>query len=443
MSIALTLKRCRQVAADLTTEEKKLRGEMADIFAAGRKAEGGKLTAEQATKKDEITVRLADIKAERESNAFELANAEEQLRLDGDRAITEPADDKIAADPKKGFRDSREFLVAVLNDGLGRARDNRLAHVRAPMRAAVGSDEHSVADNTHGGFLVPEGLMPGLLSRDIEGDPFANTTKVAMAVPTLQVSARTDSTHTTSVSGGLTVTRRPETVAGTSSRLTLEQITLNATELFGLSYASEKLLNYSPISIVSLLQAGFRDEFLAKGIDEKINGSGVGEPEGIMTSPALISVAKEGGQAADTITYNNILAMRARCWGYGNAVWVANHDALPTLAKMNFVVGTGGSAVFVPNTNPATLLGRPLFFAEYLKTVGDQGDILLVNPTQYLDATLEDIQSADSVHVRFETGERTFKFWLMNDGKCWWRAPLTPKNSTATLSPFVTLDARA
>jgi HK97 family phage major capsid protein len=225
--------------------------------------------------------------------------------------------------------------------------------------------------------------------------------------------------------------------------MSLEQFSLNATNLTGLNYTTEELLQYSPVSVAALIAAGFKDEFLVKGIDEKINGSGVGEPEGVMNSPAIISVAKEVGQAADTITYTNILAMRARCYGYGNAVWIANHDALPTLAKMSFVVGTGGSAVFVPNTNPATLLGRPLFFTEYAKTVGDTGDILLINPTQYLEGTLQPMQSAESVHVRFETHERTFKFWIANDGKSWWRAALTPKNSTATLSPFVKLDARA
>ena len=75
--------------------------------------------------------------------------------------------------------------------------------------------------------------------------------------------------------------------------------------------------------------------------------------------------------------------------------------------------------------------------------MGDTGDILLVNPTQYLDGLYQPLQSAESLHVRFDSHERAFKFWLRNDGKCWWRAALTPKNSASTLSPFVKLDARA
>lgn len=433
----LNLKSLRQRKADLVAAEKALRKEAASLFALET------LSPEQVTRQGEIAAQVEKNEAEQNRAEAAIKNAEALAKMDGDKAILSDVEDGAAKDPMKGFKGPRDFLVSVIEAERGIRSDKRLALVKAPVVATVGSDEQSVASNPHGGFLVPEGLLPGLYSRTVENDPFANTTKVPMAAPIIRLNARTDSTHTTSVSGGLTVTRRPETVAGTASRMQTEQVTLNATSLFGLAYATEELLNDSAISFAALLQAGFRDEFMVKGIDEKINGSGAGMPEGIMSSPALISVAKEAGQAADTITYNNILAMRARCWGYDNAVWVANHDALPTLAKMSFVVGVGGSAVFVPNTNPATLLGRPLYFSEYVATVGDTGDILLVNPTQYLEGTYQPLQSAESVHVRFVEHERAFKFWIRNDGKCWWRAALTPKNSTATLSPFVKLDARA
>jgi hypothetical protein len=53
------------------------------------------------------------------------------------------------------------------------------------------------------------------------------------------------------------------------------------------------------------------------------------------------------------------------------------------------------------------------------------------------------LQSAESLHVRFEYNERTFRFTMRNDGRCWWRSAITPKKSSTTLSPFVTLAARA
>jgi len=46
---------------------------------------------------------------------------------------------------------------------------------------------------------------------------------------------------------------------------------------------------------------------------------------------------------------------------------------------------------------------------------------------------------AESMNVRFVNHERAFKFWLRNAGAPWWRAALTPRESTTTLSPFVVL----
>lgn len=351
--------------------------------------------------------------------------------------------DAFLEDPKKGFKDHRDFLMTVMDAGrnYGITDDRRLKYL-----ATAGSDEQSSISDPYGGFLVPQGFSPDVMSVMSEADPIAPyTTKIPMTNAVVPINARVDKNHTTSVSGGLTVGRRAETQTGTSSRMQFEQVVLNAQSLFGIAYASEELLARSPISFVAVLEAGFRDEFPAKLIDERLNGTGTGMFEGVVNAPATVSVAKETGQAADTIVYENIVKMRARCWGYGQAIWLYNHDCLPQLMLMNQSVGTGGVVVWQPSAredHPDLLLGRPAFPTEYTQTVGDTGDIVLGNWSQYLEGTLQPMQSAESMHVRFENHERTFKFWLENDGRCWWRSALTPKRSTATLSPFVKLDAR-
>jgi HK97 family phage major capsid protein len=346
-------------------------------------------------------------------------------------------------DPKKGFKSHREFLCSVMSAGrnYGITDDKRLQYL-----ATAGSDEQSTQSDPYGGFLVPSGFSPNVMSVMAEADPIAGrVTQIPMENAVVPINARVDKNHSTSVSGGLTVGRRVETQAATASRMEFEQVILNAQSLFGLAFASEELLARSPVSFVAILEAGFRDEFPAKLINERLNGTGVGQFEGVVNSPCIVSVAKETGQAADTIVYENIVKMRARCWGYGNAIWLANHDTLPQLMLMNQSVGTGGVVVWQPSARegePELLLGRPIVFTEFTKTIGDTGDIVLCNWSQYLEGTLTPMQQAESMHVRFENHERTFKFWVENDGRCWWRSALTPKNSTATLSPFVKLDAR-
>jgi HK97 family phage major capsid protein len=348
-------------------------------------------------------------------------------------------------DPRRGFRNHREFLTAVMDVGIGRGMDQRLSPLR---QAAAGSDEGRGISDPAGGFLIPEAFSPNLLQIMPEADPMAGlTTDVPMQMPIVNMPARVDKDHRTSVSGGFTVTRRPETVPGTASQATFERVKLVANELFGLSYVTEELLTDSPLSFIAIISQGFSQQFTYQLINERINGTGIGEYEGVLNAPCLVSVPKETGQAGATLTWENIGKMRSRCWGYGNAVWLANHDTLPQFLLLNQSVGTGGSAmIWQPSARegePDRLLGRPLIFTEYCATLGTVGDLILSNWREYLEGTYQPMQSAESIHVRFVNHERAFKFWLRNAGAPWWKTALTPKNSTSTLSPFVVLATRA
>jgi hypothetical protein len=86
--------------------------------------------------------------------------------------------------------------------------------------------------------------------------------------------------------------------------------------------------------------------------------------------------------------------------------------------------------------------GRPLFFTEFAKTLGTEGDLMLIVPSEYLEGTYQTEQYAESIHVRFAAAERGFRFYRRNDGQWWWRSALTPKNGS-TLSPVVTLATRS
>ena len=354
----------------------------------------------------------------------------------------EVKDPEWTKDPMKGFEKPRDFFAAVTEaTENGRIEDERLRYM-----AAAGTDEQQVASDPYGGFFVPEGMSPNLLQVAGEDDPFAGaTTPIPMESPTVKINARVDKDHTSSVSGGLTVSRRAETVSASSSRIKTEQVELKANSQFGLAYASEELLRDSPRSIAALLEAGFRDEFRSEHVKELLRGTGVGEPEGIQNNPALITVSKENSQSADTIVGNNLIKMRARAWRYSRMIWLANHDTLPQLMQAHLAGTNGDVFLFQPGRgtdSPDMLLGRPIFFTEYAETLGDKNDIMLVDPSQILEGTYQPMQSAESIHVRFERHEQTYKFWMRNDARGWWRAALTPNKSSNTLSPFVTLAAR-
>jgi HK97 family phage major capsid protein len=350
--------------------------------------------------------------------------------------------DNVEDDPKRGFKDHRDFLGAVMAAGRNPLRiDGRLRR----LQAAQGSDEQGVYSDPHGGFFVPHAIAPGILSIAPEDDPLLPlVTPVPMQAPTVSYNARVDKNHSTSVSGGFVVTRRPETVDGTPSRAQFEQITLTANEEFGLAIATERILTDSPQSFVAIIQAGFRDEFAANGMNERINGLGTGERQGYMKTGAKIAVPKQGGQSAATIVKENIDKMAARSWRYSRAVWIANHNTRPQLKSLVQVVGTGGNAVsYFTNEGGRELLdGRPIYFTEFAPSIGTEGDIALLVPSEYLEGTYQTEQYAESMHVRFAAAERMFRFYRRNDGQWWWKTALTPKNGD-TLSPVVTLATRA
>ena len=91
-----------------------------------------------------------------------------------------------------------------------------------------------------------------------------------------------------------------------------------------------------------------------------------------------------------------------------------------------------------------TLFGRPVIPIEQCQTLGDKGDIILADMSQYILADKGGVQSASSIHVRFVNDESVFRFVYRVAGQPIWHSALTPFTGAAnTLSPFVTLNARA
>jgi HK97 family phage major capsid protein len=216
--------------------------------------------------------------------------------------------------------------------------------------------------------------------------------------------------------------------------------------LMGLDYASGEIAMDTPQAFITILEAAFRDEYAAKGLVERLFGLGGGEPLGVMNSPCLITIAKESGQATATIQTENIDKISQRVWRYSSrAVWLANDDCLLPLQGLTRSVGVGGTTsnyLTYDGDGQARLNGRPLFFSEFCSALGTAGDILCGVFDQYLFGTYQPFASAESIHVRWDVHENTFKFWTRTDGTPWWKSVLTPRNSAITRSPFVCLASR-
>ena len=347
---------------------------------------------------------------------------------------------------REQFASPGEFYQAVMRAGMpGGSVDPRLS-----TRAASGLSESIPSD---GGFLV-ESTMSNEILKNVwaSGMILPRVSKATlggnatgMKFNGLDETSRVDGSR----AGGIRAYWAAEAAEKTASKPKFRQIQLTLNKLIGLCYATDELLQDAN-ALAQTINEGFRDEFEFKITDAIINGSGAGQPLGILNSGCMVSVGKEAGQAADSITFGNINSMWSRLMAASrpNSIWVINQDCEPQLHTMSIAVGTGGVPVYMPaggaSASPySTLFGRPVVPIEHCPTVGDTGDIMLCDFSKYKAIDKGGIQSDVSIHVQFIYDESVFRFVYRFDGQPVLSTAITPYKGTNTLSHYVKLDARA
>lgn len=300
-----------------------------------------------------------------------------------------------------------------------------------------------------GGFLIPEALRAELLSLSLEkGVTRGLATIFPMETLTLKIPMVDETSHASSVFGGVTAYWTEEAASMTESQATFGAVKLEA----------DKLTIYSEFPNELAMDASAFGAFLNQRLPEAlawfeddafINGTGVGEPLGWLNADAAVSVTKETGQAAATIVWENIVKMYSRMLptSHGNAVWIASHDTFPELATMALSVGTGGSAIWLNNGvagPPMTILGRPVYFTEKTSVLGTAGDINFVDLSYYVIGDRQSMQVDTSAHYKFQNDKTALRLIQRVTGRPWIQSALTPRNgSSSTLSPFVKTATRA
>ena len=304
-----------------------------------------------------------------------------------------------------------------------------------------------------GGFLVPtefkNTLMRNILEKSII---LPRTTQIPMATSSIELPIVQETTHSGSVYGGIIVYKPAEAGTKTASQPTFGKVRLNLHKLIALIYATEELLDDSPISIEPLLNTMASEALAFQLDDDFIWGTGSGESLGIENANALVGIT---GTVTSSINSADVLAMWSRLLpsSQGKAIWLANLDTYATLASLVIGTATVNQAVGLLQYNAGgissptftTMLGRPIFFTEHCQTLGTSGDIILADWSQYLVGQKAGgaMKAATSIHLKFLTDEVAFRFVMRYDGQPWMQSPLTPKYSSATLSPFVDIDTRS
>ena len=343
---------------------------------------------------------------------------------------------------KWGFRSQGDFLAAVVkSSGKGAAPDPRLI-ANAP--STYGSE----GNGADGGFAVPPDFRTAIVQKVMAEDSLLGRTD-QMTTSSNSITVPTDETTPWQTTGGIQAYWESEGGQKQQSKPALTEKTVKANKIIALVPMTDELLQDAS-SMASYVSSKAPQKIDFKVNDAILNGSGVGQPLGFLNSGSLITVDAESGQAADTVTYTNIVNMYTRMTAEGKrrGVWVVNSDVEAQLMTMQFPgTGTAVPAYLPPGGLSAqpygTLMGRPVVSTEAARALGDVGDISFVDFSQYMSVIKSGgVRQDISIHLFFDYDITAFRFVLRVGGQPWWNSPIN-RATGLSRSPFVTLAARS
>lgn len=352
---------------------------------------------------------------------------------------------------EQAFATPAAFLQAVRAaanpENAGHDLLQRLANHNQVIQAATG---HNEGVPSEGGYLVSPQMQSQIEQRVFTQDNVPGRCQRvnigagynSFYYPMIDETSRADGSRRGGVQSAWTAEAGTLSSSQTQfkvGRLPLDKITV-------LTYATEELLE-DVTALMSWYENEVPAEFDFKLTDGIINGTGAGMPQGILNSGALVTVSAEGGQGADTILSENVMKMYARHKNPSRAVWLINQNCWPQIFQFRLSSAAGEAPMFIPagqisNAPFGTLFGRPIIPIEQCPTLGDVGDIILADLSSYLIIRKGGVKNASSIHVKFTTDERAFRWTMRVNGQTKYDTAVTPFKGTDTVSEFVALAGR-
>jgi HK97 family phage major capsid protein len=338
-----------------------------------------------------------------------------------------------------------EYLQAIREEARPSSVSNRKELLQKLENVRSFQNSFGSEDPAGGGFLIPEIMRSELLQLALE-EAIVRSRATVIPMSTLRVPIPTvdDTSHTTSLFGGVSFYWTEESAALAESQAKFGRVVLDAKKLTGFFKVPNELLADAPAF------SGWFDTRIPAGLAWTedlafMTETGAGTPEGFIGSPAYVSVTRT---TANLIKYADLVGMYARMLptSLTNTVWIADIATFPQLAQMTLSSGSspgiwmgGWASKDASDTPPITIFGRPVMFTEKVPTLGTPGDISLVDLSYYLIGDRQSVAVAASDQYAFANDQTAYRIIERVDGRPWLQSPLTPHNGGPTLSAFVGL----
>jgi HK97 family phage major capsid protein len=375
-------------------------------------------------------------------------NVSNALRA-GQQQENEPAETPAPAAQLDGFAWARswpQFMAALvdLEDRLGAQAECRKAAGLRPVNAGL-SERHPA----EGGFLVPARLRDAVLSYMTGAAIRPRASIIEMDSLSVPIPVLDAPDQSGGALGGLTFAWTEEHAAVTPTAPNFGALELYAKKFSGYLQGVPNELCADATSFTSFFMPRLVGRGLARAEDSAFfNGTGVGEPQGLLNAPGAMAVARANG---GTIGHADIVAMLKALHPASNmsAVWLLAEDAFNLLLELYEVVGTAPSGQDVPP--PGTLkkccqcgqwelLGIEAIKTEHQPLAGDAGDVILADLSEYLIGDRQELlieRAANGAGFISDTSD--FRLKERVDARFWPQSVITMPDGN-TSSPLVVLN---
>jgi HK97 family phage major capsid protein len=265
---------------------------------------------------------------------------------------------------------------------------------------------------------------------------------------------------------GFVLSRKGEITKRDYSDGATKMIDFKITDLTAFTTISRDLEADAYIRIDAMISQVLGQAFQWRKDYEYFNGTGIGQPLGIMNAGNTAALTVNRGTSGH-IEYEDIVAMMAAlhsaCWR--EACWVCHQTCLKDLVAIH---NHAGSLVYQPNSlisqamRPAVmqdstpynqlmyraqgvLEGFPVYITEKVPPLGTRGDFSLIHRRSYGVAARSGLEVGLSEHFLFDTDTIAYRFKLRNDARPLWLGPYIQSDGGAAsgntkVSPFVILN---
>ena len=380
----------------------------------------------------DLEAMIANIPDETEARTAAVTETPEIVKTQSNTERKAPAEVKTH---EKVYRTLGEQLTDIRSAASGNAAaQERLNRSADGMNTQTGED---------GGYLIQADFAQAILESVVEQSPLmqlvdrytvsANANEVYW--PTV------DEEDTDTVFGGVKAYWTDEGEAYTPSQPKLKQIRVPLKKLTCLAYVTDEQMRDASFTGAMLTRAfGLA---IARSEEEKLITD-------VIANAGTVTIAKESGQAAASVMGENLMKMRNALLPTSrkNSVWVMHPDVMGLLPSIYLAGAHSDNFVYMPAGGLSVdgydkLFARNVMDIDFCSQLGAKGDILLLDPKEYLWIEKGGIETATSIHVKFESGQQAFRATYRANGVCKRNKQVSIKNSTTKRSAYVTLAARA